>query len=86
MELDSQKLEIEYPCEWSYTVIGKDQERLQLAVAIAVGGEEHDLELSHRSSKGQYVSLKLRMQVRDESHRRELFQRLGDHEDVRFVL
>ncbi|MEQ8768248.1 MAG: DUF493 domain-containing protein [Planctomycetota bacterium] len=86
LDLEGKTPEIEYPCQWNYTVIGSDQERLRLAVVTAVGEAEHDLDFSHRSSKGSYVSLKLRVQVLDDEHRRGLFECLSQHQDVRFVL
>lgn len=86
MDLEGRKPDIEYPCDWAYTIIGSDEERLQLAAATAVGEVDHELDFSHRSSKGQYVSMKLKVTVESEAHRLDLLQTLSEHADVRFVL
>jgi len=82
---DGRKPEIEYPCSWSYRVIGADELRLRLAVAEIVGEQEHTLLFGQESEHGKYRSLQLDLIVRDEAHRLALFAALKQHPDVRFV-
>jgi putative lipoic acid-binding regulatory protein len=77
---------IDYPCEWSYTVIGASEHALRSAVAKLLAGRAHELCSGHRSPGGRYSSLELRVSVRDEAERLRVFQALADHSDVRFVL
>ncbi len=78
--------EIDYPCRWSYKVVGESEDRLRVAVGGVVGKTDHTLELSNTSRTGKYVSLALDVLVRDEEQRRGIGQALHEHEDVRLVL
>jgi putative lipoic acid-binding regulatory protein len=81
-----QRPEIEYPCRWSYRIIGADEERLRAAASQVVGDAPHSLARGRESSGGKYRSLELDVLLRDEEHRLALFEALGEHPDVRFVL
>ena len=78
--------EIEYPCRWSYRIIGADETRLRAAAALVVGDAEHTLVLALQSSGGKYRSMQLDVLVRDDAHRLAVFAELGKHPDVRFVI
>jgi len=83
---EGKKPEIDYPCPWSYRLIGRDEVALRRAVLGIIGGAEHTLVLVNESSAGRYRSLELELVVRDEAHRLGLFEALGRHPDVRFVI
>ena len=83
--LDGRKPEIDYPCTWSYRIIGADELRMRLAVRGIVGEAEHALTLGLESAHGKYRSLQLELVVRDEAHRLSIFDALKIHPDVRFV-
>lgn len=83
--LDDQKPEINYPCAWSYRVIGSDETRLRAVILEVIGDAQHSLRLANESSQGHYRSLALEVVVRDEAHRNSIFSALGKHPDVRFV-
>ena len=80
------KPDIDYPVEWTYKVVGPDEERLRAAIAEAVGSAEHTIRPSRTSSSGKYVSLELVVTVTDEQQRLAIGQALHDHVDVKFVL
>ena len=84
--MDRSELQLDYPCRWSYRIIGEQEARLRRAIDAIVGGDEHELEHGHQSTHGRYLTLVLHLVVRDEAHRLEVFQLLADHPDVRFVL
>lgn len=86
MQIDGQELELDYPCRWSFTVIGSDEARLRGAVAEVVGDTDHDLVPSRRSSGGRYLSLVLSLEVRDEAHRTAIWEGLAAQAVVKFVL
>ncbi len=86
MQLPGRRPAIDYPCVWSYQVIGADEARLRGAIASAVGAREHALRLTKRSSSGKYCSLLLEVGVEDEAQRLAIFEALAGHRDVRFVL
>jgi putative lipoic acid-binding regulatory protein len=84
--LDGRKPEIDYPCLWTYRIIGWDEPRIRAAVMELVGELEHKLVLARESSTGKYRTLQLEITVRDEEHRHTLFARIAKHPDVRFVI
>lgn len=82
---DNRKPEIDYPCAWSYRLIGVDEERLRAVVRETLGDIEHSLRLANESSHGRYRSMALEAVVRDEEQRLAIFAALSKHPDVRFV-
>lgn len=83
---DDRTPEIDYPCPWSYTLIGRDLDGLRAAVAQVLGPRAHELVVSNTSPRGKYRSMRLEVVVQDEPDRLKLFDALAAHEDVRFVL
>ena len=80
------KLEIEYPCEWAYTVIGADEGLLRKAVAEVLCGKEHCVEFSKKSKEGKYISLVAKTKVNDEDERVKLCTLLSKHPAIKMVL
>ncbi len=78
--------DIDYPCWWTYRVIGEDEDSLRSLVGELLGEREHRLELSNRSRGGKYTSLRLRVTVTDEADRKGLFTALSTHAAVKIVL
>jgi len=84
--LDGQKLELEYPCSWSYTVFGADTNLLERAVREVVGDAAHTLRASQKSKGGKYFSMHLAVTVQDDEQRLTIFRELHEHSDVVYVL
>ena len=78
--------ELSYPCTWTYRLICTDAEVLRTAVVALMGTSEHTLVAIGASESGRYQRLELRVHVRDEIERNDIFQALGKIEVVRFVL
>ena len=78
--------EIEYPTRWTYKVIGQDEAHLRAAIATIVENREHEIDFSHASTQGKYVSLTLDVVVHDEDERNTIFSDLGKHVDVQVVI
>lgn len=83
---DDHKLELDYPCRWDYTVIGRDEPKMRDAIAEIVGDSEHTLRPSNTSRTGKYTSLALQVVVADDQMRIEIFHALRGHDDVMMVL
>jgi uncharacterized protein len=81
-----QKLDIEYPCEWIYKIIGSDESRMKAAAQSIMCGKEFVIDISRGSSKGNYVSLNLKITVISEHERVSIFSALGAHSDIKLVL
>ncbi|MDR2153169.1 MAG: DUF493 domain-containing protein [Helicobacteraceae bacterium] len=84
--VELQKPHIIYPCEWSYHLIGRDESAVHKAALNALKGKAHTINLSRRSSKGGFVSMKLTAIVSDESERLALFDALRLNEAILHVL
>lgn len=83
---DDRKPEIEYPCTWSYKVIGLDEALLRTAIGEVIGGLPHTLKDGNVSEGGKYLSLGLELVVVDEAQRLHIFERLAEHPSIRFVI
>ena len=76
----------EYPCPWSYRIIGTSETVIRDLVRELLGDADYEIVLSAWSRTGRYVSLKLTLVVEDEDQRLTLYRRLGAEETVRYVL
>ena len=77
---------IEYPCQWSYRVIGTSEYELRQAASECIDVPEVDISLSNHSAKGTYISLNIAVQVQSELMRDCFFMALKDHPAVKFIL
>ena len=77
---------IQYPCTWSYTIIGEGEEALRLAVSGVMGDRDHTVTPGHHSAAGRYCSLHVTLMVLDEEERLCLLAALQREAVVRFVL
>ena len=85
---------IEYPCEWSYKVVGTNEDAVRAAVQTSLdtcltpnsGDREFSLGMSRKSKGGKYLSLGLTITVLDEGERDGVFRTLKDHPDVLMVM
>lgn len=80
------RLEIEYPCAWSYRVIGSDEKSLRQAISECVKDREYRVSLSNSSSSGKYISLTLETIVHSEEVRVSTYHSLAGHASVKIVL
>lgn len=77
---------IEYPCWWTYALIGEDEEGLRLSIGSVTKGHEHKVNFSKESEHKKYVSLHVDIWVTSEAERNALFQAFKDDKRVRMVL
>ena len=81
-----QKLELEYPCNWCYKVVGTEREALEQAIRDVIAEREHSLTHSKTSSGGKYTSLNLDMLVHNEEDRQFIYDALKAHQNIKMVL
>jgi putative lipoic acid-binding regulatory protein len=84
-ELD-QKLELEYPCNWCYKVVGEEREKLEQAIRDVVLKREHSVANSNTSRSGKYISLNLDLLVHNEDDRQFIYEALKAHQNIKMVL
>jgi uncharacterized protein len=78
--------EIQYPCVWTYKVIGEDRDLLQNVILEACSPHPVIISLSHSSSKGKYHSVNAELVVPDETVRIKIYEILQKNSAVRIVL
>jgi uncharacterized protein len=80
------KPHIDYPCNWSYKIIGTDEQSLKEAALSVVKGKPHSIEKSNTSSGGKYISVQVSVMVVDETERLNIFDELKKREAIRVVI
>ena len=78
--------EITYPTLWTYRIVGTDTLSIRSRVAVIAGEREYSLDPSKESSKGNYVSLLLEIEVTDEADRDAIFAALQADPAIKMVL
>ncbi len=88
MKLDgqSEKLQLEYPCEWTYKVIGTHTETLQNVVREIMQARPFRIALSNKSKTKKYCAMNLVTQVTSEVDRNTLYTQLKNHKEIVMVL
>ena len=81
-----EKLELTYPCSWSYKLIASEVEALKQAIRDVIYEREHKLTHSKNSKGGKYVSMNLDMLVHNEDDRNFIYGALKAHQHVKMVL
>jgi len=82
----TKKLELTYPCSWSYRVIATKKESLEKAIDDVVLQREYKLTHSNNSKSGKYVSMNLDLLVHNEDDRNFIYEALKAHQDIKMVL
>jgi len=80
------KLELNYPCSWSYKLIGYEKETIQRAIHEVILEREHNLEHSNVSKGGKYVSMNLDLVIQNEDERNFIYEALKAHQHIKMVL
>jgi len=80
------KLVLEYPCSWSYKLIGHEKEAIQKAIHDVILQREHSLDHSNNSKTGKYVSMNLELVIQNEDERNFIYEAFKAHENIKMVL
>ena len=80
------KLEIEYPCEWTFKIIGQDEILMRKAVISTLKSRDHTVNNSNSSSGGKYISLNLMVNVENETDRNDISTNLQSDPAIKFIL
>ncbi len=82
----SEKLELTYPCSWSYKLIAGEKEALEKAIHDVIVEREHKLTHSKNSKGGKYISMNLDLLVHNEDDRNFIYEALKAHQNIKMVL
>ncbi len=80
------KPQIQYPCLWSYKVIGADPDLVKENIEIVLKHYEVAYHEAKQSRTGKYTSFHLSVQVQDEAERNTIFDKLKNIPTVKVVL
>jgi uncharacterized protein len=83
---EKKKVQLEYPCQWVYKIIGPDEDEMRSAVAEIICDRSYKISHSHSSEKSKYHCLNVELSVESESHRMALYETLKTHKAVKVVL
>jgi len=83
---DQKKLELEYPCQWHYKIVGEEKERIIEAVCEIISEKEHKITHSNQSKTGKYISMNLDLLVHNEEERNFIYEALKAHQHIKMVL
>ncbi|MEA1919300.1 MAG: DUF493 domain-containing protein [Campylobacterota bacterium] len=83
---DQPKLELEYPCQWRYKIVGEAKELMIEAVCDVISEKEHTIEDSKQSKTGKYTSMNLDLLVHNEEERNFIYEALKAHQHIKMVL
>lgn len=81
-----QKLELDYPCTWSYKLIANHEDHTKEAVFDVVCDRTHSLKHSNKSKSGKYVSMNLELLVHNEDDKNFIYEALKAHQKIKMVL
>lgn len=81
-----QSLELEFPVEWTYTIIGTDSHAMTAAVVSIFKAGSYSLKDSKKSSGGKYVSLEIRVRVESKEQKDTWYNALASSKDIKMVL
>jgi len=83
---DQRKLELEYPCQWHYKIVGEKKERIIEAVCEIISDKEHTITHSNQSKSGKYISMNLDLLVQNDEERNFIYEALKAHQHIKMVL
>ncbi len=83
---NTKELKLDYPCNWQYKIIiAKEDDAKKIAKEV-LRDREHSTKKSNNSSKGKYSSHSLEVLVHSGDDRKALFDKLKQHNKIKFVL
>lgn len=82
----TQKLELEYPCNWCYKVVAYERAGIEIAAMEIFGERKYSLNPSKTSSGGKYISMNLELLVHNEDERTYFYETLKAHPHIKMVL
>ena len=82
--MDSPK--IEYPCTWSFKIIGSDTAQITDSIVAMLEAFEYQFSESRQSRTGKYTSWNLSVHVKSEQERLAIFSGLKRIPSVKVIL
>lgn len=83
---EGKKLELTYPCEWSYKVIVETHIEIKVVTKLILGDRQHDIKKANLSKNKKYQSHNISLLVHNDDDRHMIFEQLKKDESVKMVL
>ncbi len=84
MAFEDQKPKIDYPCDWTYKIIGKDESMIRTAIESLRENTGRIIKATP-STGGKYISITLQVNLEDESQRQDIYQKLAASDAIKMV-
>ena len=84
--LENKKVEIDYPCNWEYRLVGMSEYNIKEFATKLAGGKPHTLSESKKSSTGKFCSIAFEVLVHSEDERLYFYEELLKHQDIKYIL
>ena len=81
-----QKPTIEYPTQWGFKIIGRNEAKLKACIKEVMGEKAHQCTLGNRSKTGKFTTYNASCMVESQEERDTLFKAFQEHEDVEMVI
>lgn len=85
----NKKLNIKYPCKWTYKIIGNEYELIVDAIDNILSKDnkqDYKTDISKKSKSSKYISVNLNIEVKDETTRVKYYKKLSKHKDIKIVI
>ncbi|MGB3750802.1 MAG: DUF493 domain-containing protein [Arcobacteraceae bacterium] len=86
IDLNEHKLELDYPCNWTYKLVIRQEHNMNKIIKEVLEDREHGIKPSKTSKEGKFKSYALELIVEDEEDRKNLYKILGDHEHIKMIV
>lgn len=79
-------LELTFPCDWQYRLVGKNCEEIELAAKNVMGDKTYSLIPSRASSSGKFISLNLNTLIFSHEERLAIHEAIKKESAILYVL
>jgi putative lipoic acid-binding regulatory protein len=86
IDLNKEKLKLDYPCSWVYKIVTLESSNINNIVKSVLKERNNIIKESKVSRKGKFKSYSIDLQVFSDEDRKELYTQFGAHNDIKMVL
>jgi putative lipoic acid-binding regulatory protein len=86
IDLSKHKLELEYPCNWCYKIVVRNEHNASKIAKEILKDRDHKVTTSKVSKKGKFKSYNVDLTVHSDDDRKDLHQKFNDHKNIQMVV
>lgn len=84
--INDKKVDITYPCEWTYKVIGKDSLILEQIIQTTLHNRTFNIKPSNTSKTGKFVSLNVNVLLFNDEERLFYYETFQKNKEILYLL